>query len=160
LLFFLLDQGEPVRRRAILEAVWPEKDARLADDEFRRTRSEVKKLIGRPWLEQKDGRWQVTLPYWLDVHEFERLAHEGERLAHQGEINAAAATLRQALDQWSGGFLEGADNEWVELRREDLEHRRLDVVERLAELEIALRRYAEAAPLCREVLEKDPYRES
>ncbi|HKB48969.1 MAG TPA: tetratricopeptide repeat protein, partial [Ktedonobacterales bacterium] len=64
LFFFLLDQRQPVSREVILASVWEDTDPKVADADFRRARSELKKALGQPWLEHKDGRWRVTLTYW------------------------------------------------------------------------------------------------
>jgi DNA-binding SARP family transcriptional activator len=160
LFFFLLDQRQPVSREVILASVWEDTDPKVADADFRRARSELKKALGQPWLEHKDGRWRVTLTYWLDVHEFEGLADEGERLAKEGHISAAAAAIRQALELWTGQFLDDAYTNWATSRREALAVRRLDLLERLAELDILLHQYDEAAACCHKLLDAEPYRES
>jgi len=160
LFFFLLDQRQPVSREVILASVWEDTDPKVADADFRRARSELKKALSQPWLEHKDGRWWVTLTYWLDVHEFERLADEGERLAKEGHIGAAAAAIRQALELRTGQFLDDSYTNWAVSRREALEVRRLDLLERLAELDIMLQQYDEAADCCHKLLDAEPYRES
>ncbi|MGH2517691.1 MAG: AfsR/SARP family transcriptional regulator, partial [Ktedonobacterales bacterium] len=135
LLFFLLDRGEPVRGEVILDAIWPDKSPDTAEDEFRKTRSELKKALGQQYLLQQDGYWQFIAPYQLDVREFQRLAGEGEQLVAEGHSAAACITLRNALSYWSGPYLDEIYSDWAVLRREALHRRYLDVLQRLADLE-------------------------
>ncbi|MFI5272661.1 MAG: BTAD domain-containing putative transcriptional regulator [Ktedonobacterales bacterium] len=159
LLCFMLDRAEPVRRDVILDAIWPDKDPEAADDEFRKARSDLKKVLGGPWIAQQDGRWHLTITCWHDVRVFERLLVEGARLKHAGETRAAALQLRQAVSLWSAPYLDDVYSDWTILRRETLLRNYLDALEQLAGLELELRHYEYAAPLCYTILEAEPYRE-
>lgn len=160
LLFFLLDRGEPVRGEVIVDAIWPDKAPETADDEFRKARSELKKALGQPCLRQQDGCWQFIVPCQVDVREFERLAAEGERLAVEGRLPAACAALRDALSFWSGAYLDEIYSDWAVLRRETMHRRYLNVLERLADLELETRQYDQAARLYYQILEIESYREA
>lgn len=160
LLVYLLDRDEPLRGETIVSAIWPERDQKAADDEFRRARSELKKALGRSWLERREGRWHLAIQAWIDTRELERLADDGERLAREGYIAEAADTFSRALDLWKGPFFEEAYNDWATLRREDLQQHYLNLLERLAELELDLRHYDTCADHYTRLLEAEPYRES
>lgn len=155
LLCFMLDHQEPIRKEALLAAIWPEKDDDLANLNFRQAVFQLKRVLGRPCLKKVQGKWQLAVDCWVDTREFERLAEEGERLAQAGELAEATAALRQALTYYSGPYLEDVYNEWAQTRREQLYLRRLAVLERLAELEEQLGRHEEAAQHYYELLE-DP----
>lgn len=160
LLLYLLDRGEPVRKDLLIDDIWPEKTPELADDEFRKARSELKKVLGGPCLEQIDGRWRLAIEYWADVREFERLAHEGEQQLAEGHVRAAAAAWHEAVDLWNGAYLDDIYSDWVYARRDELHRLYLSMLERLADLEAELRQFAHAAQLYYRVLDLEPYNEA
>ncbi len=160
LLCFLLDYQEPIRKDALLAAIWPEKDDDLANLNFRQAVFQLKRVLGRPCLKKVQGRWQLAVDCWVDTREFERLADEGERLAAAGAPAAATTALRQALTYYSGPYLEDVYNEWAQARREQLYLRRLGVLERLADLEERLGRDEEAAQQYYELLHDPAVHES
>lgn len=159
LLLFLLDQDAPVRKDVVLDAVWPDKSPAMADDEFRKARSELKKLLDGPCLEQVDGRWHLTVDCWVDAREFERLAQEGERQLAAGLPRAAAGAWREAVGLWSGSYLEDIYSDWVYLRRDELYRRYVGVMERLARLEMDMRQLDAAARLYFQILDLEPHNE-
>lgn len=159
LLLYLLDQNGPVRKDVLIDAIWPDKSPELADDEFRKARSELKKLLGGPCLTQVDGRWCLTIACWVDAREFERLAGEGERRLADGHMSAAAGAWREAIGLWSGSYLDDVFSDWVYARRDELHRRYLDILERLARLELELRQHDAAARLYYRILDLEPHNE-
>lgn len=159
LLLFLLDRGDAVRTDVILDAIWPEKEHEAAEEEFRKTRFELKKALGQQWIEREDGRWRVTLECWFDVHEFERLAAEGERLIAEGQTEAAVLALRQALTYWTGPYLDEIYSDWTSPRREAVRQRYIRTLRRLAALEVELRQFENAAQLYYRILDNEPTNE-
>lgn len=159
LFLYLLDQNGPVRKDVLIDAIWPEKSPEGADDEFRKARSELKKLLGGPCLEQADGRWRLTADCWVDAREFERLAVDGERLLADGLLSAAAGAWREALTLWSGAYLDDIFSDWVYARRDELHRQYIAVMERLARLEMELRQHDAAARLYYRILDIEPYNE-
>lgn len=160
LLYFLLDRGEPVRKEAILEAFWPDKDPEVSENTLRQARFRLKAALGRDCLVQEDGRWRLSVNCWLDVREFERLVNEGERLAANGELSAGAAALAEAVTYWRGDYLEDCYSDWAVLRRDELRQHYLAALERLSEIETRLGRHDEAARTCHRMLAVAPMHES
>lgn len=160
LLLYLLDQRGPVRKDVLIDDIWPEKSPETADDEFRKARSELKKLLGGPCLEQVDGRWRLTIECWVDTHEFERLVEAGERNLADGRISAAAAAWREAAGLWNGSYLSDVYSDWASARRHEQHRRQLDLLERLAQVEMELRQYDAAARLFYQILDLEPHNEA
>jgi ATP/maltotriose-dependent transcriptional regulator MalT/DNA-binding SARP family transcriptional activator len=160
LLFFLLDRNEPVRKEAVLDALWPEKASETAENAFRQARFQLKQALGQNCLAQHDGRWYIAGDVWLDVREFERLAADGERLSTCGELSRAAATIRQALTYYTGPYLADTYRDWPVTRRDELARCHLACLERLAVLELRLGHPGSAAQLYYQVLDIEPHRES
>lgn len=159
LLLYLLDRGEPVRKDVVIDDIWPEKSPAVADDEFRKARSELKKVVGGPCLEQIDGRWRLTIDCWADVREFERLVLEGEQRLAEGRMRAAAAAWRACVELWSGSYLADIYSDWAYARRDELHRRYMGVLEQLADLEAELRQHAQAARLYYRILDVESYNE-
>lgn len=160
LLFFLLDRDEPVRSDVIMDAIWPDKPPEKAESEFRKARSELQKALGRSCLRQQNGYWHFTAPCRVDVREFHRLAAEGEQLAVDGHLSGACAALREALDCYSGPYLDEIFNDWAVLRREALHMHYLEVLQHLADLEMEMRQYDQAARHYYRILELEEFSEA
>jgi LuxR family maltose regulon positive regulatory protein len=160
LLYFLLDQREPVQKDVVLEALWPDRDPEQSEADFRQARFWLKQALGMECIAQQDGRWHLTIDCWLDVREFERLAEEGARLYQERRITDAAAMLSQALTYWTGDYLTDAYRDWAIARRDALRRRYLTTLELLANVESLLGRYDEAAQRYYQILEAEPHRET
>jgi LuxR family maltose regulon positive regulatory protein len=160
LLFFLLDQGKPVSRDTIVEALWPGRDIGEGEAAFRRARHFLKELLRRPCMEQIDGHWQLTMDCWVDVREFEHQVDAAEELATLGDLNGAAHRFRQALLLWGGDYLEDLFSDWAILRRDALRRRYLSCLEQLAETEMQLGQYERAGQLYYQILDLEPLRET
>jgi ATP/maltotriose-dependent transcriptional regulator MalT/DNA-binding SARP family transcriptional activator len=159
LLFFLLDQGEPVSRDTIIEALWPDSDPDVAGNRLRQVRFRLKEALGRDCLAQVDGRWRLTIDRWVDVRACEQLLDTGGRLATEGHLADAAMALTRALSYMTGDYLEDCYSDWAVLRRDQLRRRYLEALELLADIETRLGRESEAAQHYFQILEAEPHRE-
>ena len=160
LLFFLLDKGEPVTRDTILSTFWPHRDPEESANTFRQARFQLKQALGRECLEQRNGRWRLTVDVWVDAREFEQCVDAGERLAAAGRLGDAAATLTRALGLWHGPYLEDCAGDWAYWRRDGLQRRYLSCLELLADVEARLERRDAATQHYYQMIELEPHRES
>ncbi|HEX6818851.1 MAG TPA: BTAD domain-containing putative transcriptional regulator [Ktedonobacterales bacterium] len=156
-LVYLLDRETPARREEILTDLWPDKDPRLANEEFRKVRSELKKALGVQIAKVGDGRFAIASDCWLDVREFKRLASEGHSAAQAGEHERAATALRKAAEVGSGIYLTDTYSEWATLRRDALRREYLSVLEHLLDAEMALKRYKALTRTAYLLLDADPF---
>jgi ATP/maltotriose-dependent transcriptional regulator MalT len=159
LLFFLLDQNEPVSRDTIIEALWPDSDPDLVGNRLRQVRFRLKEALGRDCLAQVDGRWRLTIDCWVDVRACEQLVDAGTRLAAEGHLADAAVALTRALSYMTGDYLEDCYSNWAVLRRDQLRRRYLETLEVLADLETRIGRESDAAEHYFQILDAEPHRE-
>ncbi|HEV2404296.1 MAG TPA: bacterial transcriptional activator domain-containing protein, partial [Ktedonobacterales bacterium] len=158
LLVYLLDHETPARRDEILADIWPEKEPRLAGEEFRKVRSELKKALGVQVKKLDDGRYTVAEVESYDARDFEAAAQLGEALMRAGDTPEAIVALRRAVSLGAGSFLSEVYSEWVVLRRDALRREYLIALEQLVEAQMILKEYAaltrsaylllDANPLC------------
>lgn len=141
LLAYLAVTGKAHSRETLAGLLWSESSQVNANAGLRKVLAELRALVG-PYLVDKE-RWisfNRSLPYRIDVEEFERgLAGINERRGEELSPEEAAA-LAAAIDVYQGDFLAGfyvqrapAFEEWVTLQRERL---RLAAIEGLYTLSI------------------------
>ncbi|MGH2485710.1 MAG: hypothetical protein ACRDHE_06840, partial [Ktedonobacterales bacterium] len=97
LLVYLLDRETPARRDEILADIWPEKEPRLAGEEFRKVRSELKKALGEQIKKLDGGRYTLATVDTYDAREFQAAARTGLELMQAGNAREAVVALRQAV---------------------------------------------------------------
>ena len=156
-LVYLLDRETPARREEILTDLWPEKEPRLANEEFRKVRSELKKALGVQITKLGDGRFTIESDCWFDVREFKRHAAEGHAVAQAGEHERATAALKKSAELGAGVYLSDTYSEWATLRRDALRREYLSVVEQLLDAEMALKRYKSLTRTAYLLLDADPF---
>lgn len=157
LLVYMLDRETPARREEILTDLWMDKDPRLAGEEFRKVRSELKKALGVCVTKLKDGRYTIESDCWFDVRVFQKLMREGHDAAQAGDHRTAAAALRQAVELGAGIYLSEAYSEWAALRRDTLRREYLNALEQLVEVEMTLKNYQALTRSAYRLLDADPF---
>jgi DNA-binding SARP family transcriptional activator len=157
LLVYLLDRDGPVRRDEILADLWPEKESRLAGEELRKVRSELKKALGVQIARLGDGRFTVVGECWFDVREFKEAVASCHAAEQSGDTEQLVSALKHAADLGSGVYLSEAYSEWAALRRDTLRREYLAVLEQLLDAEMALKRYLSLTKTAYLLLDADPF---
>lgn len=167
LLFFLVNQGKPVRKELILEAIWPEVEPTQADTLFRSTLHRLRKATSADWIKRQENTYGLNVAYWCDVQQLELLFHQGNRLNALNpqtppafkqaalECYQAAARLGRA-----GDYLNGMYSDWCIERQEALSALRLEILFKQAELELHLGLIDNALTTVGECLELDKCNEA
>jgi LuxR family maltose regulon positive regulatory protein len=153
LLFYLL-VNSPRSRDQIAAALWPELAAPKVKATFHTTKFRLKRALGREALYYDGRNYQIHpgFEYWFDVAEFERLLEETT-------LGSRLESLQQAVELYSGDFLEDCYADWCEPYREILHERCLEALGELADLLIARRQYRQAVQTACRALEMDDLRE-
>jgi len=110
----------------------------------------------------RDGQYGLNpaLTIDLDVQRFRTACKRGRKSAGAGQLEAARWAFEEALALYAGPFLpESCHDEWAEPQRAALHHLRLNVLGWLSGTYAARAEWDQAAALCREILDADPYRE-
>lgn len=114
LLFFALDRPV-VTRSEICYAFWPTLDTDQAVNVFHVTKRRLHKAIGHDILVHADMHYQInpTIPIYYDAFEFVEALTEGRNPNTEQPIDA----WKRAVELYSGPFLHGHDEKWVQERR-------------------------------------------
>jgi DNA-binding SARP family transcriptional activator len=120
----------------------------------------LRRRLGEPGLVHTEpGGYRIT-PAYLDLDEFHTRVAAARRAARRADRRGEAAELRAALDLWRGPPLADVPSE--ELHRwaaPALAERRLAVLQRRVDADLALGRCAALVPELRELTARHPLRE-
>jgi DNA-binding SARP family transcriptional activator len=161
--------GRPHRRERLVDLFWAGLEPNRARSALNTALWRLRKVIAAE-PQSKGGRNLVTLGneivlepadwFAIDTHCFYASVKSALRdmAGHAGE--QPAALLADALEQYSGPFLEGEDEDWVLVERERLHSLYVRAAHELARLYARMTRYDEAVETLRGVLALDPFRET
>jgi len=147
LLTYLAWQGErPVPIERVCSELWPD-NAQGGRQALQSTLARIRRGL-KPMepvlLERGAYRLNPELNTYLDAAVLLQAARQTE---------GRSAALREVRSLYRGPFLEGFSEDWVALRRQDLEQQYLRCMGELCQQLHSQQAWVEAAELCREVLE-------
>lgn len=162
--------GRAVHRDVLTQAVWPDSGPEVARRCLHVAISSLRHLLepdserGQSLLLPRLGdSYTLALPAGstCDLLAFEAGLVSAKTARLSGDVQAEIATLRCALDCYSGDLLpEDGAAEWVVTERERLRLAAADAAEQLARAEAAAGDVAAAVVLARRALSFDTYRDS
>lgn len=157
LFFYLLCCGNEQTREYITAALWPDLPPAKATSNFHINLYRARRAISPGLLTVEQGRYAINpaVNIWLDVIEFEKHLSEAEKVPQI--TKNAASNLQQAIELYSGTFMEEFYTEWVEARRRELEDKYLKALFLLASYNISRKKYQSALDLLKEFIRLDPY---
>jgi DNA-binding SARP family transcriptional activator/tetratricopeptide (TPR) repeat protein len=163
LLAVLLCQANwPVAIDALVEAVWGQAPPRTARKNLQVHMYHLRRLLGDETRIRRtpNGYLLRVAPGELDAAQFEELAEQGGRMLDAGDAHTAAALLRRSLGLWRGQAFDGLDTVGV-LAEESrcLAERRLAVVERRVDADLATGRHVGLVAELRGLVAEHPLRE-
>ena len=160
--------GRAHRRERLVDLFWAGLEPSRARSALNTALWRLRKVIAAE-PRSKGGRNLVTLGnevvlepadwFSIDTHRFDASVKTALRdtAGHGAE---APTVLAEALEQYSGPFLEGEDEDWVLVERERLHSLYVRAAHELARLYARTVRYDEAVEVLRGVLAYDPFRET
>lgn len=160
----LTHRGRMLQREEIVDILWPDLEPEAIQRNFKVALNALNKAL-EP--ERSPGTEAAFIArhgttyglrsgadLWIDADEFQRLVNRGDR--RQDDLEACANAYQQALDLYSGEYLQDALYEdWASEERERLLALYLRTTERLAAVRLDRGRYDEAIQLCRRILLRD-----
>jgi len=162
LLAFYLLHPDGTTLDAATEALWPEADPRRGSEWFwtalGNLRSRLRATANQNTLkviEREGDRYRVEPLFDVDVWKFQRAL--GEAAASNEEEREAA--LDRAAAAYQGELLAGVDWPWVEVPRDDLRRRAVDVLVSLADIRWKTGNSAGAWEALERAIEIDPFAE-
>lgn len=159
LTLLLLRRDAPQLRRHLAFQLWPDSNESQARTNLRnllhRLRQSWPQAANYVQIKTKSVQWLPTMPYTLDVAEFERAL----AAAVGADTTAAITHLQQAISHYQGDLLPGCYDEWSLPERSRLRQRFLDALERLIDLLTAQQDWLEAIRRAQRLLREEPLRE-
>jgi DNA-binding SARP family transcriptional activator len=161
--------GRPHRRERLVDLFWAGLEPNRARSALNTALWRLRKVIATE-PRSKGGRNLVTLGnevvlepadwFEIDTHRFDASVKSilRDMVGHADE--QPAVLLADALEKYSGPFLEGEDEDWILVERERLHSLYVRAAHELARLYARAKRYDEAVEIVRGVLAYDPFRET
>ena len=153
-----------LEREEIIEALWPSMGLDIGQRDFKVALYALNKALepDRPpgaesaYIARQGSTYGLRHPsdLWVDVDEFEQAILLGDE--PENEPEAISNTLQQALDLYSGDYLQDSLYEdWASGERERLLALYLRAAEKLAAIRLNQGRYDDTVALCRRILTRD-----
>ena len=167
--YLVLHRRWPVSRADLVEAVWgidaPDAAESALNALVSRIRATLRPIAAREpavAIRGEIGRYAVTLPHHavVDYERARTAVHACDTAFRAGEIGTALAEARVAMEIAGRGVLPGEDGAWIEGVRETLDAVRVRAHERTVEMELARGSPDRAEAEARDLLARDPLRES
>jgi DNA-binding SARP family transcriptional activator/tetratricopeptide (TPR) repeat protein len=163
LAYMLLNRSRHIGREELIGALWPD-DAPVSQDAALRTLlSRLRSALGTASLAGRDELiLELPAPVWIDL---EAAALEVERARGalaRGDARSAWAIAQVPLNIAGRGLLPGAQANWLDARRRELEDVRLQALEVVGRAGLTLggSQLASVERAARSLIESEPYRES
>ncbi len=161
--------GRPHRRERLVDLFWSGQEPNRARSALNTALWRLRKILAAE-PRSNGGRNLVTIGneivmepadwFAIDSHRFAASAKSALREIAACPDGSPAAQLAKALEQYSGPFLDGEDEDWILIERERLHSVYVRAAHELARLYARMTRYDEAVEVLRGVLAYDPFRET
>jgi DNA-binding SARP family transcriptional activator len=138
--FLLLNRGEEVSRHQLAGLFWPEHNEERAGNNLSLTVMTLRRVLEQAAsgagtrVVLASGSYHLdTVGLWLDVDEFEKAIEQGRALEKAGQAADAADAFDRAVTLYAGDLLPSElYEEWTIARRQRLQDRFLDALQRRA----------------------------
>ena len=156
-----------VAKDILIEAFWGDEDPETIEKNFHPTISHIRKALNsRQSLKQnfivfRDGAYQLNpdFSYSIDSEEFVNFIAAAETAKRDDDTAMLRQNLESAYGLYRGEFMEGSYDDWAEEQRHFYSEQFSRVLNGLAKLSVAEKRWADALKYANEILAIDPYRE-
>ena len=163
LAYLVINRERAATRDEVIDALWPEAPPASPEAGLSTLLARLRRVLGEGVLV---GRAQLSLDLgadpWIDVEVARRRGDEAQAALADGRAADARAAAAEALELISGRLLPDLDRPWLEECRRNLDELRVSLLEIFvaAELGNGGRSLTAAEQAARELIEREPYRES
>jgi YVTN family beta-propeller protein len=166
--YLVTEQGRPVPREELAEALWHEAPPRTWEKGITVIVSKLRGLLtdcgldGPKALKSAFGCYRLDLPddCWVDVLAAASGAQEAQQALDEGDLARAEAAANDAAALARLRFLPGDDGPWVDERRRELSEVLSSALLCLGDASVRVGHPAEAVKYGEEVVALEPFRES
>jgi predicted ATPase/DNA-binding SARP family transcriptional activator len=155
----LLRAPRAVGRAELVDALWGEDPPESAVNAIQVHVSALRRLLGRDALVRAGDGYRLSAESSSDLQDFVDLSARGTEQLGRGEADAAAGTLRSALELWRGPPLGGVDAAFVAAEAERLEALRLTTLTLRIEADLAVGRHRDVVPELHALVGLHPFHE-
>jgi len=163
-----LDHGHAVGREDLAELLWPRRLPRAHDGALSAIVSKLRSLLSRAGLEKSavlstmSGGYQLSLPRtaWIDYEAAGHALHEAETALRARRWKKVFAPANVAYLIGRRPFFIGEEGEWLDERREKLRTLFVRGAECLAAFYLAEKEPTLAVEAAKEVVQREPFRET
>jgi DNA-binding SARP family transcriptional activator len=156
-----------VAKEVLIEAFWGDEDLATVEKNFHPTISHIRKALNsRQALKQnfivfRDGAYQLNpeFSYSIDTEDFLDFVAAAETAKRENDAKELRTNLESAYGLYRGEFMDGSYEDWAEEQRHFYREQFSRVLNGLAKLSVAEKRWADALKFANEILKIDPYRE-
>lgn len=165
LAYLILHTTEPQSRQKLAFLFWPNSSENQAHTNLRslllRLRAVLPKADALLKINRATIQWQPTIPWRVDLAEFDRLVAEMTRTQPHGRDRLEQRrTLEQIIGLYRGELLAGCYEEWILAEREKRSRAFIQTMEQLIALLEEERQYAVAIEYTQRLLHYDPLQEA
>jgi DNA-binding SARP family transcriptional activator len=165
--FLISRRGQPAKREALTEALWPDVSPDLGRHRVHQAIYALRQTLQQldpdhEYILCANGAYRLNpeLSVWTDVAEFERLVALAGRHDSAGREGDTVAAYRSADALYRGDYLDGGScAEWAVAERRRLQAEYVIAGTRLSQLHAELGDHRAALAVCAKVLERDPWNE-
>lgn len=156
-----------VAKDVLIDEFWRDEGLEAVEKNFHPTISHIRKALNsRQPLKQnfivfRDGAYQLNpeYTYSIDTEQFTEHIAAAEKAKREKDDAALADHLAAAYALYRGDFMEGSYEAWAEEQQGHYREQFSRVVNGLAKLAVAEKRWTDALKFAGEILTIDPYRE-
>ena len=156
-----------VAKDILIEAFWGDEDLETVEKNFHPTISHIRKALNsRQSLKQnfiifRDGAYQLNpeFSYSIDSEDLLNFIANAEAAKRDDDPALLRTNLESAYALYRGEFMEGSYEDWAEEQRHFYSEQFSRVLNGLAKMSVAEKRWADALKYANEILLLDPYRE-
>ncbi|UJA20975.1 AAA family ATPase [Thermoleophilia bacterium SCSIO 60948] len=159
--FLVLNRGRSSSRGEIVEAIWGERQPANPDAGLATVLSRLRRVVGQERLPARDlPALELGDDPWIDVEVSVALEREALAALDAGRHEEAGVAAAAALTITAEPLLAGFDADWLDAERALLADRHLEMLAVATESSLALGRLAEAERTARELVDREPFRET
>lgn len=166
--YLVTERGRPVARDELIEVLWPGESPPSCDIALSALVSKLRSMLRRlglppgVTLTSAVGCYELRLPadVWVDLEAAADAIHEAEGALRNGDPRAAYGPSAVAHHIARRPFLAGESGTWIDARRARLQAILIRALECRAEVYLWNRENALALEAAREILGREPFRET
>lgn len=156
----LLDQGRPMSKEQIINALWSQVDEKT-NPAFHSLIYHLRKTIGESCIVSHSGTYTLDLnslygnDVWYDVAAFERHYSQAKHSLTSGDDTNAKSIFLAMVDLYQGSFVQSFYSDWCIARRDELQRAYLDARGQLAQICWRFEQFDESALHWQKILSVD-----